>query len=319
MPRDGSLAQRGQPQGAWPPDLDTSDTAGCWQVPEQELPPGGTGTMPQGHRWGQLGGPAPRHCPRASLQLRSAVPGRLGMRWHSSASPLSPWGMHQTTGLQTLCGAGSIPGAEPGGNGICWWEKTRQEISFPWFWDISATEELGTGGKKRGLGAASLSPPCPPRSPCCPVSQKRGKQKKKRGAGRSLTETSSNFLGGEKPYSDGKNSRSEVVTKQPAAIRQGPGAWARNKATSLPTQSHGWPGCRGRRCPAEPRAPGCSGRLPRLALEGGQSPLGCPSRGGRLLLGKDLGSAPNPMMAPHGSGAHTGLEVIPDRGMLNFG
>lgn len=175
----------------------------------------------------------------------------------------------------------------------------------------------GHGGEK--AGAASLSPPCPPRSPCCPVSQKRGKQKKKRGAGRSLTETSSNFLGGEKPYSDGKNSRSEVVTKQPAAIRQGPGAWARNKATSLPTQSHGWPGCRGRRCPAEPRAPGCSGRLPRLALEGGQSPLGCPSRGGRLLLGKDLGSAPNPMMAPHGSGAHTGLEVIPDRGMLNFG
>lgn len=168
----------------------------------------------------------------------------------------------------------------------------------------------GHGGESVGWGLPArpfLAHHGPLAQPC-PVSQKRGKQKKKRGAGRSLTETSSNFLGGEKPYSDGKNSRSEAVTKQPAAIRQGPGAWARNKATSLPTQSHGWPGrCRGWGCPAEPRAPGCSRRLPRSALEGGQSPSGCPSMGGRLLLGKDLGSAPNPMMAPHGSGAHTGL------------
>lgn len=170
MPRDGSLAQCRQPQGARPPDLDASDTAGCWRVPEQELPPGGTGTMPQGHRWGQLGGPAPRHCPRASLRLRLAVLGRLGMGWHSSASPLSPRGMHQTTGLQTLCGAGSIPGAEPGGNGVCWWGKHARK--FPSLGSGTPQPQRSWARRgKRGLEAASPSLPCPPRSPCSALSR----------------------------------------------------------------------------------------------------------------------------------------------------
>lgn len=112
------------------------------------------------------------------------------------------------------------------------------------------------------------------------------KTKEEEGEGKGLRETSSNFSRREKPYSGRKNTRVELVTKQPAAIwyslthRQGI-KLPRCPPRAQPGECRAGRACRawgqgtpavhshreGLRLPAGSRAPGC-GSLPSVSSGG---------------------------------------------------
>lgn len=171
-------------------------TPGCPQHSlGQELPPGGTGTtllawmwtfgVAQNHIHGHQGGSGGTRVAPAQHSIAAfALPGTPNHR----AADLLLYGC-------TLR-------EEPRGSRFCWSGHQPGEFLFLDSGDpqLQRRWALGAASPSQRLGSSSAQQGSA--LPCFPEERE---TKEEEGEGRSLKETSSNFLGGEKPYSEGKN------------------------------------------------------------------------------------------------------------------